>query len=153
MRLSITRSQPMLWHYNRIIKSIFWDLTHVPPSHREFTSSCGNVALLCTKQCGHKHHHCLQNTDRWATVIDLPSITGTLIYLLLQPRQGKYRQRGVAWPTGQGCAAQQHSDAHSWITASKIGVVQVWKKKRKKAWGFHKTACCKWACMHRENIW
>lgn len=116
------------------------------------TSSFGNVAAVCTKQCGHKHYHCLQNTDRWATVIDLPSITGTLIYLLLQPRQGKYRQRGVAWPTGQGCAAQQHSDAHSWITARKIGMVQVWKwlEASTRPHAAHEQVCL---YMHRENTW
>lgn len=129
-RISTTHVQ-ILWSkavsdHSRLY-GIFILRFHACSVTQRVTSSFGNVAALCTKPCGHKHYDCLQNTDRWATVIDLPSITGTLIYLLLQPRQGKYRQRGVAWPTGQGCAAQQHSEPHSWITARKIGMLQVWK--------------------------
>lgn len=39
------------------------------------------------------------NTDHWAPVIDLPSITGPLIYLLLQTSQHKFWQRQKPWLT------------------------------------------------------
>lgn len=51
------------------------------------------------------------NTDHWATVIDLPSITGPLIYLLVQASPCKYWQTDEAWtsePRGRGRLQTRH---------------------------------------------